>query len=137
VVPDDECISPRIGFLIVPTGFLPLSTIGCFVDPHCDDLRIGASAAVLSSLHASLLARFDVTTAPGNRFLGMDTLYDLERGYLKLSMTSYIVMTSEYFESFDLSQGYPFRESSLDHLECYVPGIAAREGHGSSIQLFW
>jgi hypothetical protein len=57
-----------------------------------------------------LLARFDVTTAPGNRFLGMDTLYDLERGYLKLFMTSYSVMTSEHFAAFDLSQGYPFRE---------------------------
>jgi hypothetical protein len=44
---------------------------------YCDDLRIGATSDVLSSLHAALLARFDVTTAPGSRFLGMDTSYAL------------------------------------------------------------
>jgi hypothetical protein len=77
---------------------------------YCDDLRIGASADVLASLHAALFARFDVTTASGNRFLGMDTSYALDVGVLKLSMTSYIVITQERFLSFDLSQGFPFRE---------------------------
>jgi hypothetical protein len=77
---------------------------------YCDDLRIGATAEVLSSIHAALFARFDVTTAPGDRFLGMDTSYAFESGVLKLSMTSYIVMTQNRFLSFDLSQGFPFRE---------------------------
>ncbi len=40
----------------------------------------------------------------------MDTSYAFESGVLKLSMTSYIVMTQERFLSFDLSQGFPFRE---------------------------
>jgi hypothetical protein len=77
---------------------------------YCDDLRIGASADVLSSIHAALLVRFDVMTAPGNRFLGMDTTYAIQDGVMKLSMTSYIAMTQERFSSFDLSQGFPFRE---------------------------
>jgi hypothetical protein len=77
---------------------------------YCDDLRIGAAPDVLASLYGSLFERFDVTTAPGNRFLGMDTSYALETGVLKLSMTSYIVMTYERFRVFDLSQGFPFRE---------------------------
>jgi hypothetical protein len=77
---------------------------------YCDDLRIGASSEVLGSLHAALFARFDVTTAPGNRFLGMDTSYALDVGILKMSMASYIVTTQERFRSFDLSQGFPFRE---------------------------
>jgi hypothetical protein len=77
---------------------------------YCDDLRIGATAEVLVSIHAALFARFVVTTAPGDRFLGMDTSYALDSGVLKLSMTSYIVMTQERFLSFDLSQGFPFRE---------------------------
>ena len=54
--------------------------------------------------------KFSVTTAPGNRFLGMDTTYDSTLGILKLSMQSYIEMTMERFENFDLSQGYPYRE---------------------------
>ncbi len=77
---------------------------------YCDDLRIGATPAILSSIHTALLERFEVTTAPGNRFLGMDTSYDLLHGTLKLSWSSYIIMTKERFQSFDLSQGFPFRE---------------------------
>ena len=77
---------------------------------YCDDLRIGASPSVLSSLHSSLSEKFAVTTAPGNRFLGMDTTYDPSLGVLKLSMTNYIESTVERFKGFDLSQGFPYRE---------------------------
>ena len=77
---------------------------------YCDDLRIGASPEVLASLHAALSVKFSVTTAPGDRFLGMDTSYDPQLGVLKLSMKSYIEMTMERFDNFDLSQGYPYRE---------------------------
>ncbi len=77
---------------------------------YCDDLRIGASPSVLSSLHSSLSEKFAVTTAPGNRFLGMNTFYDPNRGVLKMSMTNYIETTVERFKGFDLSQGFPYRE---------------------------
>ncbi len=70
---------------------------------YCDDLRIGASKAVLDRLHES-------TTAAGTRFLGMDTIYDHGLRVLKLSMTTYIETKVARFESFDLSQGYPHRE---------------------------
>ena len=77
---------------------------------YCDDLRIGASPSVLASLHGSLREKFSVTTAPGDRFLGMNVSYDLVLGELKLSMTSYIETTMERFRNFDLSQGFPYRE---------------------------
>jgi hypothetical protein len=77
---------------------------------YCDDLRIGASPSVLASLHGSLSEKFSVTTAPGNRFLGMDVVYDPVPGVLKLSMRNYIETTMERFKDFDLSQGYPYRE---------------------------
>jgi hypothetical protein len=77
---------------------------------YCDDLRIGASPQVLVSLHAILKEKFGITTAPGDRFLGMDTSYDHDLGMLRLSMTSYITTTMDRFRNFDLSQGYPYRE---------------------------
>jgi hypothetical protein len=46
----------------------------------CDDLRIGASEVILESLHSSFYKKFGITTAPGNRFLGMDTCYQQEKG---------------------------------------------------------
>jgi hypothetical protein len=76
----------------------------------CDDLRIGASDSVLEKLHLSFFNKFGVTTAPGNRFLGMDTCYQRERGIMKLSMENYIVTTVERFKTFDTSRGYPYRE---------------------------
>ncbi len=98
-------------------GFTPFPLDSCFYRRpdavlilYCDDLRIGASPAVLAFLHASLLEKFSVTTAKGDRFLGMDVVYDLEKGYLKLSMENYITSTMERFKTFDLSQGYPYRE---------------------------
>jgi hypothetical protein len=106
-----------MNLFLLDLGFRPSPLDSCFYRRHdaililyCDDLRIGATPDVLSSLHMSLLARFDVTTAPGNRFLGMDTVYDLAQGHLKLSMTSYIAMTRDRFRDFDLRQGFPFRE---------------------------
>ncbi len=77
---------------------------------YCDDLRIGASDRVLASLHSSFYQKFGITTAPGNRFLGMDTCYLREKGIMKLSMESYISTTMDRFKAFDVSQGYPYRE---------------------------
>jgi hypothetical protein len=77
---------------------------------YCDDLRIGAAPDVLASLHGSLVEKFSVTTAPGDRFLGMDVTFDPVLGVLKLSMRNYIETTMERFKAFDLSQGYPYRE---------------------------
>jgi hypothetical protein len=106
-----------MNLFLLDLGFQPSPLDSCFYRRHdaililyCDDLRIGASPEILSALHSSLLGRFDVTTAPGNRFLGMDTLYDLDGGFLKLSMSSYIAMTVDRFQNFDLRQGFPFRE---------------------------
>jgi hypothetical protein len=106
-----------MNLFLLDLGFRPSPLDSCFYRRsdaililYCDDLRIGASPVVLSVLHTSLLGRFEVTTAPGNRFLGMDTVYDLGRGHLKLSMSSYIAMTLDRFRNFDLRQGYPFRE---------------------------
>jgi hypothetical protein len=77
---------------------------------YCDDLRIAASDATLTTLHAAFFVKFEVTTAPGDCFLGMDTHYDRPAGLLKLSMASYIQTTVSRFNDFDLSQGFPFRE---------------------------
>jgi hypothetical protein len=102
---------------ILSLGFKPSPLDSCFYQRadavlilYCDDLRIGASPEVLAALHISFSEKFSVTTAPGDRFLGMDTSYDPIRGILKLSMKSYIETTMERFHSFDLSQGYPYRE---------------------------
>jgi len=76
----------------------------------CDDLRIGASDLVLKQLYASFYEKFGITTAPGDRFLGMDTYYQREDGILKLSMESYIATTMERFRNFDTGRGYPYRE---------------------------
>jgi hypothetical protein len=102
---------------ILSLGFVPSPLDSCFYRRsdavlilYCDDLKIGASPSVLTSLHFSLSEKFAVTTAPGNRFLGMDTTYDPNLGVMKLSMTTYIDTTVERFKNFDLSQGYPYRE---------------------------
>ncbi len=106
-----------INEFLLSLGFVPSPLDSCFYRRsdtvlilYCDDLRIGASPSVLFSLHSSLSEKFAVTTAPGNRFLGMDTTYDSNLGVLKLSMTNYIETTVERFKGFDLSQGFPFRE---------------------------
>ena len=98
-------------------GFLSSSLDKCLYKRHdallilfCDDLRIGATPPVLQSLHDALYHKFGITTASGFRFLGMDTVYDLPRGYLKISMESYITTTVERFSNFDLTRGVPFRE---------------------------
>ncbi len=98
-------------------GFKPSPLDNCFylrsdavLILYCDDLRIGASPDVLTFLHAALKEKFGITTAPGDRFLGMDTSYDVNLGILKLSMASYIETTMDRFKNFDLSQGYPYRE---------------------------
>jgi hypothetical protein len=102
---------------LLELGFSPSPMDSCFYRRadallilYCDDLRIGASPAVLESIHASLVAKFEVTTAPGTRFLGMETTYDFEAGTLKLSMQSYIDTTVARFAAFDLSHGLPYRE---------------------------
>jgi hypothetical protein len=106
-----------INTFLLSLGFKPSPLDSCFYRRsdaililYCDDLRIGASQEVLASLHAALKDKFGITTAPGDRFLGMDTSYDHDLGMLKLSMTSYIETTMDRFKDFDLSQGYPYRE---------------------------
>jgi hypothetical protein len=102
---------------ILELGFTASTLDKCLYRRHdaililfCDDLRVGASKAVLESLHSSFYEKFGITTAPGNRFLGMDTCYQHKRGIMKLSMESYISTTMDRFQNFDTSQGYPYRE---------------------------
>jgi hypothetical protein len=106
-----------INTFILELGFVASPMDSCLYKRHdaililyCDDLRIGASSSVLASLKAAFFQRFAITTAPGDRFLGMDTVYQRDLGYLKLSMTTYIDSTVARFEQFDLSCGVPFRE---------------------------
>jgi hypothetical protein len=102
---------------ILELGFTASTLDKCLYRRHdaililfCDDLRIGASKAVLESLHSSFYEKFGITTAPGNRFLGIDTCYQHKCGIMKLSMESYISTTMDRFRNFDTSQGYPYRE---------------------------
>jgi len=93
--PMDPCLYTRKDALII-----------LFVD----DLRVAATPSVLADIHSALYAKFEITTSDGTRFLGMDTIYDVKKGYLKLHMETYIVSIHERFHSFDLSRGVPFRE---------------------------
>jgi hypothetical protein len=93
--PMDPCLYKRSDALII-----------LFVD----DLRVAAPSTVLAEIHAALYGKFQITTSDGTRFLGMDTLYDIDKGYLKLHMETYIISIHERFHAFDLSHGVPFRE---------------------------
>ncbi len=102
---------------ILELGFVALTFDKCLYRKEdavlilfCDDLRIGASDPVLQVLHSAFFIKFGITTASGDRFLGMDTSYKRDDGILKLSMESYISNTMERFNAFDDSQGYPYRE---------------------------
>jgi hypothetical protein len=66
--------------------------------------------ATVTAIKAALVDKFQITTSDGTRFLGMDTMYDVEKGYLKLHMETYIKSTHERFISFDTTRGVPFRE---------------------------
>jgi hypothetical protein len=76
----------------------------------CDDLRVAGLPDTVAEIKAALIAEFQITTSDGTRFLGMDTVYDLKNGHLKLHMETYIIQTYERFKDFDVSRGVPFRE---------------------------
>ena len=59
----------------------------------CDDLRVAARLPVLKEIHDALFQKFAITTSDGTRFLGMDTVYNLKAGYLKIHMETYILAT--------------------------------------------
>jgi hypothetical protein len=61
-------------------------------------------------IKAELYKEYQITTSDGTRFLGMDTQYDLEKGYLKLHMATYIGLTYDRFNGFDITRGVPYRE---------------------------
>jgi hypothetical protein len=98
-------------------GFLPSLLDPCLyrredalIILFCDDLRVAGLPEVVLEIKAALFKEFQITTSDGTRFLGMDTLYDLGNGRLKLHMETYITQTYERFINFDLSHGVPFRE---------------------------
>jgi hypothetical protein len=76
----------------------------------CDDLRVAGLQDTVMEIKAALYKEFQITTSDGTRFLGMDTYYNMELGYLKLHMQTYIESTHERFKGFDLTRGVPFRE---------------------------
>jgi hypothetical protein len=73
-------------------------------------MRCSGTPSALASIHAALLARFNITTGDGSRFLGMDSHYDLDAGILSLGMDTYIQSTMDRFDNFDLTLGCPYRE---------------------------
>jgi hypothetical protein len=77
---------------------------------HVDDMRCAGSPAALESIHEVLFTKFKITTGDGNRFLGMDTSYDLTAGVLTMGMTTYVQSTMDRFATFDLTLGLPYRE---------------------------
>jgi hypothetical protein len=99
-----------LGFVASPMDSCLYKRDDAILILYCDDLRIGASSIVLASLQKAFFDKFAITTAPGDRFLGMDTVYQRDLGFLKLSMTTYIDSTIARFADFDLSCGVPFRE---------------------------
>ena len=93
--PMDPCLYKRADAIII-----------LFVD----DLRVAATPPVLQTIYEALFSKFQITTSDCKRFLGMDTVYNIDKGYLKLHMETYILSIYERFHSFDLSMGVPFRE---------------------------
>jgi hypothetical protein len=66
-----------INAFILELGFVSSPMDSCLYRRHdaililyCDDLRIGATSTVLTSLQAAFFTRFQITTAPGDRFFG-------------------------------------------------------------------
>jgi hypothetical protein len=104
------------GFLL-SLGFVSSTLDACFYKRddallivHVDDMRCAGTPEVLQSIHEALFARFKITTGDGNRFLGMDTRYDLHAGVLSMGMETYILSTMDRFATFDLTLGIPYRE---------------------------
>ena len=104
------------GFLL-SLGFVSSTLDACFYKRddallivHVDDMRCAGAPEVLQSIHEALFARFKITTGDGNRFLGMDTRYDLRAGVLTMGMETYILSTMDRFATFDLTLGIPYRE---------------------------
>jgi hypothetical protein len=98
-------------------GFLPSPMDPCLYKRNdaliilfCDDLRVAGSSETVLKIKEALVEKFQITTSDGTRFLGMDTVYDIKEGYLKLHMETYIESTFERFNNFDTSRGVPYRE---------------------------
>jgi hypothetical protein len=79
-------------------GFTPSSMDPCLyrrsyalIILFVDDLRVAATPPILKGIYAALYDEYKITTSDGTRFLGMDTIYDLKQGYLKLHMETYRV----------------------------------------------
>ena len=77
---------------------------------HVDDSRVGATKEILAEIYQALFDEFEITTADGTRFLGMDMVYDRQAGILTLHMATYIKETVIRFTTCDTTVGYPYRE---------------------------
>jgi hypothetical protein len=77
---------------------------------HVDDMRVAAHPEVLRDIHHQLFQEFQITTSDSGRFWGIDTEYDIEKGFFKIHMATYIDSTVQRFTDFDLTMGVPYRE---------------------------
>ncbi len=62
---------------------------------HVDDMRVAAPPDTLLIIHDKLYDEFQITTSDCDRFLGMDTEYNLDAGIFKMHMRTYIQSTVE------------------------------------------
>jgi hypothetical protein len=102
---------------LLTLGFVSSSLDPCFYKRHdallivhVDDMRVSASPDVLVTIHNALHDRFRITTSDGSRFLGMDVVYHCDAGILTMGMSTYIQMTFDRFDTFDITRGIPYRE---------------------------
>jgi hypothetical protein len=47
-------------------------------------MRVAGEDHILNDIHSKLYAKFDITTSDSGRFLGMDTVYNLATGVLRM-----------------------------------------------------
>ncbi len=62
---------------------------------HVDDMCVAAPPDILKVIHDQLYNEFQITTSDCDRFLGMDTEYNLTTGIFKMHMATYIQSTVE------------------------------------------
>jgi hypothetical protein len=89
---------------LLSLGFVSSTLDSCFykrddalIIVHVDDMRCSGTPEAMTSIHAALLKRFNITTSDGSRFMGMDSNYDLTAGILSLGMDTYIQSTMDTY----------------------------------------
>jgi hypothetical protein len=89
----------ELGFVSSPMDPCLYKRSDSLIILFCDDLRVSGLPSTVSGIKTALFEKFQITTSDGTRFLGMDTIYDTKKGYLKLHMATYIQSTWDRFDS--------------------------------------